>query len=68
MENQKILCQHAHKCKICGKEYGKTNLSYNGVELWLACDCWPEENQAVFLNAENVTTKSQRQKGMEQTK
>lgn len=36
-------------CNKCHKDYGKTNMSYNGCELWVACDCHPA-NLAVFVD------------------
>lgn len=30
-------------CDKCGKEYGRTNLEYKGVEIWQGCDCHPKD-------------------------
>lgn len=43
----KLLIKHL--CPKCGKEFGKTNMLYEGCELWVACDCFPAD-KAVFLD------------------
>lgn len=38
-----------YTCEKCGKPYGKTNLRYEGIEIWAACDCTPKD-KAYMLN------------------
>lgn len=40
-------------CQKCGKEYGKTNLTYGGVELWQACDCM-DQSKAYLLDMNSL--------------
>ena len=50
-EEVKILIPRT--CDKCGKQYGKTNATYHGVELWQSCDCMPD-NIAILLNTEKI--------------
>lgn len=45
---------YPYTCGKCGKPYGKTTLSYRGIEVWVGCDCHPKEI-IYFLNTENIT-------------
>jgi hypothetical protein len=40
-------------CGKCGKQFGKTNLSLMGAEIWLSCDCMPADRM-YCLNTKNV--------------
>ena len=48
-----------HKCMICEKLYGKTNLVFLGnTEIWVGCDCMPE-GKAYFLDTRKIQVKQQ---------
>lgn len=35
-------------CAICGQKCGKSNLTFNNVEIYIACNCWPKTKIAFF--------------------
>lgn len=53
-QEQGYLVIDPHKCDKCGKIYGKTNANYNGVKIWQACGCHPE-NLMYFVDENQLT-------------
>lgn len=43
----------SYHCNVCRKDYGLTNLSYEGLQIWVGCDCQPK-NAIYKLNTANM--------------
>lgn len=55
MESEKpegyVIIDPRH-CDKCGKTYGKSNLEYRGIEIWISCDCQdPDKIYMINRNA-----------------
>ena len=37
------IVEPKHYCDKCKKHFGRTNCMYQGIELWVGCDCLPHD-------------------------
>ncbi len=42
-----------HTCSVCKKDYGLTNLTYQEIPFYAACNCCPRDN-VYFLDATRI--------------
>jgi hypothetical protein len=43
-------------CSVCKKTYGKANLTLMGKDVYLACDCLPQD-RVYFIDADKMVIK-----------
>jgi len=50
---KEFIAPYPYKCEKCGGLYGRTNMKYEGVEIWQACYCQPD-NLIYGINTNNI--------------
>lgn len=51
---REITFLNRYKCQKCRKDYGQTNLAYEGIPIWVTCDCNEHKECMHFVNLESI--------------